>query len=331
MTDKNSSYTHKNLKFFSDTISSVNTKRQKIRQTKGIANVVVGQISWKNNLCKWDPSLGLLSFTLYYTRLVSNITLLICQFSDCRAEKMNPNALEDIMLELLNDTVWSSINLVQFFWWTFKVSTESGLRGVQLEGVGMLFDEMIMLIQYQKKLSQYKKNLCATTSLQKIDSLKLEWQYKKFNLLRSSIHIMFFSLLFIGFGMGMITFSISICIYSTNIISQSLRMILDILKDAQQSELMKKHDADYVEIKQHQNHSQYHAMQQANHFIHFLLFVPLALILSAPGPLTLSIGVMACVFLSDYCIEQKLKQSCTEQSQLIELESEQTQAYAIKI
>ncbi|MDF1678084.1 MAG: hypothetical protein P1U32_05260 [Legionellaceae bacterium] len=316
----------KGLGFFNNAISSVNMRRQKIRQTKGVANLVLKQTSWNNHLSCWDTPLGVLSFALYYVRLTSNLSLLAYQYTCCsRDKRMSQAELEAISFTLLNDIVWSSINAMQFFWWTFNRSKKAGLLGVQSEGVGMLFDELVMLIQFEKARSQYKKSLISNTSSQEKDILKLNWTYKKINCARSSVHILLFALLFIGFGMGMVTFPISIFIYSTNIISNLLRITLEVQKDKQQLNIMRKHEVHSTKITQHQNNSKHHALQQLNHFFHFLLLVPLALVVSAPGPMALSVGIMMLVFFSDALVEHALKGHCKKQSACIESQSEPAQ------
>ncbi|MCH9757383.1 MAG: hypothetical protein K0U37_09365 [Gammaproteobacteria bacterium] len=320
MSDKKPFSVELGLRFFSNTITSVNAKRQKINQTKGIASFVVKKTSWTSNLTQWELPLSVLSFTLYYARLASNLILLARHLNHCSSNnEMNQKMLDLIAFDILNDIVWSTINLVQFFWLTFKVSIKAGLRGVQLEGIGMLFDDLVMLVQFKQKLEQHQEALLTTTSAAKKDYLKLEWEYKQMNVIRSFIHITLFSFVFIGFGLGVIALPLSILVFVTNIMSNGLRIMLGIIKDKQQTSLMRQHEASRLQVNQHLNRTEYNALQQINHFIHFLILTPLSLILCAPGSMVLSVGVMMSVLFSDYVIDHLIERGCEEKSNLIAL------------
>lgn len=290
--------------FFSDTVSFVNSKRLKLRQTKGFASLVARKAGWKkNNLPQWDPILGISSFALYQARIVSNLGLLMCTLISDDNEEIKQSILEEIMLTLVNDIVWSTINLIQYFWWTFKVSLEAGFRGMYLESVGMLFDTFVMLIQFIQGLVQHQQQLANFTAEQR-DYHRLDWTYQTINLIRSSLHMVSLAMLFTGFALGFVAFPISIFVYSVNITSNSLRISFEIIKNKQKTTLMRQHGVNEDSISAHEQRIQLSAVEQINHFLHLLIFIPLILILFAPTPFALSVSMIIVVIISDYLIDQ---------------------------
>lgn len=313
MKDTESTSTHFGLSFFNRTISLINERRQKIRQTKGMANFIVQQIKWKNCMNAWDIPLGILSFVLYYLRLAANL-ILLAQHLYCASwtSKDSYKILYAIAFEILNDLVWSTINLAQFFWLTFKVSLKAGYIGVQLEGLGMFFDEILMLFQFRNAYREHYEKLESTEYLSDKEYLKIDWHYKQINTIRSVIHLTLFTAAFIGFGLGLVTFPLSIFVYSINITSGILRVTLGGVKDTQKLKVLEAHDVTSKQLSEHKTKSLRQLIQEINHLAHFLVFVPLVLILTAPCPLTFSIGLMLLVFLSDYIINHSIEIACQE-------------------
>lgn len=304
------------LRFFSNTITAINMRRQKVNQTKGFAKFLVKQANLESNICKVEPSLGILSFSLYHARLASNLSLLIAYFNSTNENKQAlQNSLTNLFYEIINDIVWSTINLVQFFWWTFKKSVAAGMYGVLLEGIGMLFDELVMLTQFSKAQQQHQEAKTNAQSSYTIKQLEIAWMYRKINLLRSSLHIILFASIFIAFGMGLIAFPISTIIYSVNFISNSLRIGLLISKNKQEILLMQSNHVKPQEILKHERTFKIALIQQMNHFFHFIMLLPLVLILFAPQPIAFSISAVLLVFLSDYFIDLLLNEVNTAENQ----------------
>lgn len=304
MSNDNENHIQSGLQFFSNTITSINMRRMKINQTKGFAKFVLKKAHTKNNIYKLDPSLGILSFGLYHARLASNLGILTAYFnSNNKNEQVLQSNLTNLFYEIINDIAWGTINLVQFFWWTFRKSVTAGMYGVLLEGVGMLFDEVIMLIQFSKSMQQHKLDKENATSSYAKKQLEIAWTYRKINLLRSSLHITLFALIFIIFGVGLISFPISPIIYSVNFISTSLRISLLVMKNKQEASLMQCNNFSSQKILEYKRKCKLDLMQQINHFFHLIILIPLVLVLFGPLHIAFTVSAMLLVFLSDYIVD----------------------------
>lgn len=297
------------LRFFSNTITSINMRRMKINQSKGFAKFLLQKTSTESNIYQLEPSLGILSFSLYHARLASNLGILTAYFNaNDKNKQVLQNNLTNLFYEIINDIVWGGINLVQFFWWTFRKSVTAGMYGVLLEGIGMLFDEFVMLTQFSKSIQQHQRATENVTSNYAKKQLEIAWVYRKINLLRSSLHITLFAIIFIIFGMGLIYFQISPIIYSVNFISNILRIGLLVIKNKQETSLMQCHNVSPQKILEHKRKCRVDLMQQINHFLHLVILIPLALILFAPHHIAFSVSTVLLVFLSDYIIDLLLSE-----------------------
>lgn len=211
------------LTFFKRSITDVNTQRIKFNMSKNLIRYLMQCHQNLKRLNIINTPLGVMSFSLYYLRVLINC-LLLCQLT-LSLESKNSEAFEEIYWGLLNDLIWGTCNLIQFFWWTFSHSTRLGFRGMQLEAICQLFDLMLLCIQHQKLMREYQEKM-KTASLEERDELMNEWHYKQLYFIRSITHLLLITLVMGVVGFCLVSMPISPFTFSIGVIGSLVKIAI---------------------------------------------------------------------------------------------------------
>lgn len=186
--DVSESNVTKSFTFFNTSLTYINTNRLRINNSKRTVKYLVTaeNIMAQNRLAVFDAPMGYLSFLLYYTRFLSQLMVFL-------SKPQQESFLEhpEIYLRLTNDLLWGTCNLIQFFWWTSRVSNEAGRRGLQLEVAAQCFDVLVMIFYHQKEYQAFQEKL-KTASPQEAQILLNEWEFKQLQFMRSFVYTMIF-------------------------------------------------------------------------------------------------------------------------------------------
>jgi len=270
MTTSTYSRINGHLFFVNKTASSASGYRNRLQSSKRTLKYLIESTKKQCLLNNLSTPLGYLSFSIYYLRLLTQLCIITNQ---SLSEKKIPEAAlsEEAIYQLLNDFVWGSINFVEFFYWTYNKSTALGVKGIQLEICGLVFDSLIRLIKYQNKQQKIidKMGLCSEEEY--LDLLK-QWQYQQKMLLLD-----IFQLSIIMIALSTLIMSLPFTVPFTplllviSLICGSIRMGFNVSNQKKQS---------YYDIQGHAWIKLSYEEKQVFNFIATNLLWPLALYLS---------------------------------------------------
>lgn len=291
------------LNFFNNKVSYLNTTRIHVRRSKGLASYLSSAQPYKRDLALLDTSLGIMSFSLYMLRFSANIGLLIQLVLIESQEKINPKIRKDLYYSLLNDCMWSLVNLTQFCWLSYSKSASDGLHGMQLETLVQLIDILVLIIRYQQDQEEYNLKYQNATATERAH-LDIEWQHKQLNMLRS----LYFSLsMMITFGVfSFVTSAIPFSpILSLIVLSSSLlRVLIDMEKDKQLIEQLKLNGADSQQIISEEAAMTGARLNDLNQITLNNVFLPMGLFLLITTPILLTVAASLSMLLIHFMLTQ---------------------------
>jgi len=294
------------LTFFRSGLTQINAQRLSLNNTKRIVKYVVheGDVSAQSKLALLDTPVGYLSFLLYYARFANQIILLI----NCDDDKEQANG---VYPKLLNDLLWGTCNLIQFYWWSFKVSSAAGYKGLQLEVCAQVIDLVIMMANHHKDYDAHLQEMAkASPETQKL--LLNEWDFKRKNFIRAFIHasVIVSALAFIAFaGLAIPTTPV---FFTVGIVSGLLKNLMQLQKEITVINLLKEAKADDAAIQKQERVVSY---QQSNTpyqlmFNHVLL--PVSFYLLVTTAILVAIPLVSVTFLLSEWLKPRVNEIATE-------------------
>lgn len=276
------------LTFFNDNLSKINVRRIQANRSKGLAKFLTKDAPKRRSLIVIEHPLGIMSFGLYGLRMINTIALLINQ--SCQVVNASPKSkakTRDLWYSLLNDSIWFSVNLVEYFWLTFNTSRSAGLRGLQLDTVGQLIDVLILLIRYQQDKKSYLLR-CNQAGEEEKMALARNWRLNELHLLRNILTMLAIALTYALFSTSVITVAIAPIISPIVFMGALSRLLIDMTHDSQF--LAQLNSSQTLFRLQEQNSRRKARLQDLNQIILSNIFLPMGffVLISAPLPLALS-------------------------------------------
>lgn len=221
---------HSPLTFFNNSLSSLNNYRQQVNRSKNLANYLAVSHTHLRTLEPLDTTLGIMSFSIYLLRFSSNLCLLIQLILSEQNDQNNVQRQEELYYALFNDFLWSSVNLCQFFWLSFRNSQSAGFRGLQLEVIAQIIDLMVMIVRHEQAKEEYLLKYRQSTGFERAQ-LVIEWQNKELNFMRSVLTaVSIFTVLGI-FSFSAISIPLAPVLSTIILISAISRLLIDMEKD----------------------------------------------------------------------------------------------------
>lgn len=181
------------LTFFKGHLTRMNTERIRFNRTKSIVRYVTKAQTKPWDLTLLDAPLGIMSFSIYYLRLGLNLSFLFQQLQEYRNGNIESmQSIQNVSLSVLNDSVWGTCNMIQYFWWTFRTSRSAGLRGMQLEVIGQLMDVLLIIIRHKQAFDQHQAQWAEASDAGR-ERLMMEWKYQQRNFIRVCLHLSLFT------------------------------------------------------------------------------------------------------------------------------------------
>lgn len=290
--------------FFNKHLKALNVERIKLRNANQIATYAsTHQGGFTKGLLLPVKPMGYMSFMINYTRLLTTIGLMI-------EHKINPSCSDqqplnrdyELYLNVLNDAVWGTFNLVEFFWWSFKVSKKAGYWGMQLEALGLCIDLFQMIIRHYKAYQLYQKRL-QEVPLEKQADLRREWQFKQLHFMRTCIYISLFIITMMTISILGAGIPLSPIFFIMRALNGLLRYTME--KQEHQAEIsaLKAQGASESVIQSRQRALQYDELTSLHQLLGSLVLLPVCLYLLATMPPLFSIpfammalGIMVLVY-----------------------------------
>ncbi len=222
------------LTFFKANIADANLKRVRVASSKNLITYLINNPSKSSRLDFMRLPLGIMSFTLYYSRLLINMALLIERL--CARESMHSKSCKELYFAILLDMMWGTCNLLQFFWWAFRYSRALGLRGMQLEFACQIIEFIVFCIQHGVLVEEYQEKIKKATADERAD-LEQELYHAQLHFLRTAA-----SLLLMTLAIAMIAFSVvSMPLSPVMFAIASVGSLMRILIQLHQEKSMKNH------------------------------------------------------------------------------------------
>ena len=122
------------IRFFKQKLSVASTERIRLNSNKNIVKYLSRDLSKTVCLTILDTPLGIMSFSIYYLRLCTNLSLLVELLMREEVDRHSQKEVrKNLYYDICNDLMWSTSNLIQFFWLTSRQSPAAGMMGLQLE------------------------------------------------------------------------------------------------------------------------------------------------------------------------------------------------------
>ncbi len=275
--------------FFRSGISRVNTYRLRMNNTKNLVKYVTKDTCTFFAPSNLDKPAGYLSFTLYQARLCLNTYLLVNHFISPDANPLpKDRSKEDIYYELLNDLLWSTCNLLQFFWFNSKTSRQFGIIGIEMEMVAQLVDLVVMLVRFKQahQAYQHKRSHASAFEREKMD---IEWKYRVINIVRSSLHMMLIVGLLGVLALTPLSIPFSPIVFTISILSNFLRIMLAEYKNKELLGVYEIHARPFAEKEKAVKDMELQMNKTKLEFAVFYCALPLGIYLLAVAPMTISI------------------------------------------
>ncbi|MDI1352227.1 MAG: hypothetical protein PSV35_05570 [bacterium] len=279
----------KHFRFFNQHLSEINNQRISINRSKGLARYFASSQLNIRTLQPLDTSLGIMSFSLYLLRFVSNGVLLINMHLEKEQGIIQDITRSNLYYSLFNDFLWSIVNGTQFFWLSYRNSPAAGLHGMQLETVGQLIDLIAIIFRYDRDKKNHEKEYQNACPDQR-QAMEIEWQNKEYNFIRTLITSVLIMGVFALFSFAVaIPFSPLLCIIL--VINSLLKLIMDLKKDRQLIMQLQNEGANQEKIKHEEQLKTLRRIADINQIIQNNIFLPLGLfvLLTASGPLAFGV------------------------------------------
>lgn len=263
--NKKSEFIQSKIIFFKKNITDANSKRLSFNRNRNFIKYFVKPKLYSQT---WTPisfSWGIFSFSIYLLRLLLNIFLLSYWLLTQPAPLKSVN-LTPILYEIVNDLLWSTCNLIQFFWWTFEVSKSAGYKGLQFEAIAQYVDCLIMIVRFHQEYQNQNahKNTLST------------YHYLQF--IRSLLTLFFITLVLSLFAFSAITLPLSPIIFFISLSSTFIRMGINYYQYQSSSKRLKETETFSLETK-----------KELSQFILDYVLIPLGFYLMVTTPLVISI------------------------------------------
>lgn len=278
------------LTFFSDKMTYCNGQRIVCNRSKNLAKYLARPQYNLRPLTVIESTLGVMSFSLYLLRFIANLGLLTMLTLDSEEEKTKR---QELYYSLLNDSIWCTVNLIQFFWLTSKTSSAAGLYGMQLETVVQLLDILILLIRHQQDKKEYDmKYQQASTDIER-SQLTMAWENKELHHVRSLLSNLAFVALFGIISFSSLSIPFSPLLSAVSLINSLSKMLIDLKLKRQLLDQMELNQASQAQICQQKNAIITACLHELNQIILNSVFYPFGffLLITAPIGLTLMAGV----------------------------------------
>lgn len=298
------------LRFFNGTLSALNDKRLQLNRSKGLAKYLVAPQNNIRDLTPLDTTLGVMSFSLYMLRFLTNLSLLVELLLTKPAEETNQNLYNDLFYSLFNDGMWSMVNLTQFFWLSYKKSASAGLHGMQLETMAQLIDLLVTMIRYQQDKEEYRTQYNQATGAERI-RLEIEWQHKEINLLRSVLTGLSIAVVFGLFSFSVIAIPLSPMIAVIILISSLCKILIDIERDKQLIQQLELHNANPQQVINKQRAMTGERLHDLNQIALKSIFLPMGFVLLFTTPIFLTVAACLSFALIHYLLTQLIDEACS--------------------
>ena len=274
------------LTFFNSQLTYLNTQRLQLNRSKGFAKYLAQSHKTLRNLTPLDTTMGVMSFTLYMARFAVNFGLLAQILVGEQLDKSDDKTIKDLYYNLLNDSLWGTVNLTQFFWLTFNNSQSAGFYGIQLEVIAQLIDVLVMVVRFQESREEYELKLRQSSGADQ-KRLTMEWRHRELNFIRS-----FLTASSIMVALGLLAFSIasvpvSPIISAILLISALSRVLIDSEKDKKIIHQLKLDGVEPQLIAKEQSMLTRNRLNDLNQVILYNVFIPVGLFLFLTTPISL--------------------------------------------
>lgn len=267
-----------NIIFFKQKLDEMSVYRMQLLRSKQQINYLNSDPVRRCSLSYLSVPLGYLSFSIYYARLISQCSLLLyCQISKDTGGKLNQS---EIALQIFNDALWGTINYIEYFYFTYQISKEHGIKGMQLEVFGQLLDIAVMSYKYVIQLKEFTSEY--QTKNDPIERVLLlnDIKYARNNFVRSILHMSVITIVLATIAFPLpFTLPLTPTFYITSLVSGYLRIHWAAEKERGQALILNKP----LESKK--------VNELSIEYLNKHVFFPLALYLSLTT-LTLSLAVI---------------------------------------
>ncbi len=280
------------LKFFTSELTDLNIRRQQVNRSKGLARYFAKSQKNLRDITPLDTTLGVMSFSLYMLRFSANVGLLAQLILERGDNAPVQTEHRDLYYSLLNDSIWSLVNLAQFFWLSYSKSVGSGLQGMQLETLAQFIDLLVMVFRFQKDKEEYELKYQNANSMERA-RLAIEWQNKETNFLRALLTGLAIAVVFGIFSFSLAAVPLSPVISAILLISAVIRVLNDMERDQQLLNQLKLNGASAHQVFDEQQTMTRARLGDLNQIILSNVFLPIGLflLLTTPIPVT----IIACL------------------------------------
>jgi len=280
------------LKFFNTKLTDLNDKRLQLNRGKGLAKYLANPQKNTMDISPLETTLGVMSFSLYALRLSANIGLLIQLILKSSSKKINHNKHRDLYYRLLNDSLWCTVNLIQFFWLSFRNSTSAGLRGMQLEILAQLIDMLVMIIRYKQDQKEYEVKYNNASASERV-RLEIEWQNKQLSVIRSLLTGLSVALVFALYSFSIASVPMSPIISSVIVISSLIRVLTDMDRDRKLLQHLKCNEMNPQKVLAEERRMTKARLHDLNQIILSSVLIPvgLFLLITTPIPIFAAVGL----------------------------------------
>lgn len=294
------------LSFFKSQLTEVNDKRLQLNRGKGLAKYFAKSQKNIRDITPLDTTLGVMSFSLYFLRFSTNIGLLAQLIMDRDENTSHNMQRRDLFYSLANDSLWSLVNLTQFFWLTYRKSIAAGLHGMQLETLAQFIDLLVMIFRYQQDKEEYDKKYRQATGSERAH-LVIEWQHKQLNFLRGLLTSLSIMLMFGLFSFSIATVPLSPIISALVLISSLIRVFMNIEKDKKLLNELKLNGASSQQIMNEKREMTNAHLKDLNQLILSCVFIPIGLFLLLTTPIPVTIIVCLTMVLLHSLVNHLIK------------------------
>lgn len=307
--------------YLREQISFINTQRVRFNRSKNIACFSVDKSQVVRNI-KWIESpLGIMSFSLNYVRLTLSLHQLYNVLSSSASAESdiekNRKKRNELIFSVINDVLWGTVNMIEYFWLSFKNSKTHGILGLKLEIMAMLIDLLIMTINHQQSYQDHLKELSEATPEEK-KALEIEWSYKQANYIRSIIQISVMMSALSSLAFVNLATPISPLMFSASLTSNILRVHWKWEKTYMLIEQMKKNGKPSKEIWLEEQKFKSERISDVNELILYYAVLPSILFMTFTAPLV-AVGLFTAAVVSLEVLLSKYQSS--QQSIISQLEN----------
>src|SRR3990167_10556333 len=285
------------LLFFKKNLTYVNSQRLNFNRSKNFIKYHTAPALYTKILSPLNAPLGIASFSLYYLRFIVNLSLLaqLMLIRDLDKETKNQQQSE-LYYSLFNDLLWSTCNLVQFFWWTFARSQSAGRRGLQLEACAQLIDLLIMIINHQQNEQNYRKKYNRANPIER-ERLNIEWYYNQINFIRTLTAVGLIVAIFSLLAFTTSTIPISPLIFLINLSSALLRIAIQLDKDKKIIHHLCQSGKKSTFVLEEKHKLAIEHVKEVNKWIVDFVMLPISLFLIITAPLSITLTCLLSFFI----------------------------------